>query len=81
MIKKLKGAIPLQSGEFLGGDFEIDVQPVLPDEEFLAEQTRRLNEIINKFRIPAQIVLDGSYIPSGPVVDSTIAKKGEESNE
>lgn len=78
MIKKVKGSISLQNGEFLDCDIEIDWKPVLPDEEFVAEQTRWLNEIIEKFRIPQQIVLDGSYIPTGPVVDSTLAERDED---
>jgi len=81
VIKKVKGAISLPSGElFLGGDIEIDEQPEPLDEEFLAEQTRVFNEIIKRFQIPTQIVvsLDGSYIPTGPVVESTLAEKVRE---
>lgn len=81
MIKKGEGAISLPGDElFLDGDIEFNEQPVPLDEEFLAEQTRWFNEIINKFRIPTQIVLDGSCIPSGPIVESTIAEKSEEDN-
>lgn len=83
MIKKFNGYLALPSGKLIECSGEIDERPVLADEEFMAEQTRRFNEIIKKFQIPTQIVIsfDGSYIPSGPVVESTLAEKGEENNE
>lgn len=82
MIKKFNGHLALPNSKTIECQGEIDEQSVPIDEEFLAEQTRKCNEIIKKFRIPTSIVIssDGSYIPTGPVVDSTIAEKDEGSN-
>lgn len=80
MIKKVKGAIFLPSGElFLDGDIEIEEQPVPLDEEFI-EQTRNFKGIVEKAlrqRIDIVMVEDGIHRPTGPIVESTIAEKGE----
>lgn len=80
MIKKVKGAIFLPSGElFLDGDIEIEEQPALLDEEFI-EQTRNFKGIVEKAlrqRIDIVMVEDGIHRPTGPIVESTIAEKGE----
>lgn len=81
MIKKVKGAISLPSGElFLDGDIEIDEQPALLDEEFI-EQTRNFKGIVKKAlrqRIDVVMVEDDIYRPTGPIVESTLAEKSEE---
>jgi hypothetical protein len=80
MIKKFNGHLALPNGKRIECQGEINENPVLTDEEFLVEQTRKFNEAIKKFQIPTQIVIsfDGSYAPTGPVVDSTLAEKDEE---
>lgn len=80
MIKKVKGAISLQNGEFLDGDIEIEEQPALLDAEFI-EQTRNFNEVVKKaLRQTIDIVMveDGIHRPTGPIVESTIAEKDKE---
>lgn len=79
MIKKVKGAISLPNGEILGGDLEIEEQPVLSDEQ-ATEQTWKFNEIIKEAQQRVIHILLDRDRPTGPVVDSTLAKKGEESN-
>jgi hypothetical protein len=83
MIEKVKGAISLPSGElFLDGDLEIEEQPVLSDEEFI-EQARNLRETIKKAQQRViHILLDGDSVhgPTGPIVDSTLAERDEESD-
>lgn len=80
MIKKFNGHLALPSGKLIECQGEIDGQPAPTDEGFLAERTRRFNEVIRKLRTPTQIVIsfDGSYVPTGPVVDSTLTEKDEE---
>lgn len=83
MIKKVKGAISLPSGElFLDGDIEIDEQPVPLDAEFI-EQTRNFKGIVEKAlrqKIDIVMVEDDIYRPTGPIVESTLAEKDRESN-
>lgn len=80
MIKKVKGAISLPSGElFLDGDIEIDEQPAPLDAEFI-EQTRNFNEVVKKAlrqRIDIVMVEDGIHRPTGPIVESTLAERSE----
>lgn len=82
MIKKFNGHLALPSGKLIKCQGEIDIESAPIDEE-LQEKTRRFNEAIRKLRTPASIVIscDGSYVPTGPVVDSTLAEKDEENNE
>lgn len=80
MTKKVKGAIFLPNGElFLDGDIEIEERPVPSDAEFI-EQTRNFKGIVEKaLRQTIDIVMvEGDiYRPTGPIVESTIAEKGE----
>lgn len=79
MIKKFNGHLALPSGKLIECRGEIDEQPMLSDDE-LQEKTRHFNDAIKKLRTPTQIVVsfDGSYVPTGPVVDSTLTEKNEE---
>lgn len=82
MIREFNGHLALPSGKLIECRGEIDEQPAPIDDE-LQEKTRRFNEVIRKLRTPTQIIVsfDGSYVPTGPVVDSTLAEKDEVSNE
>lgn len=83
MIKKVKGVISLPSGEkFLGGDLEIDEKPALIDAEtasFLCKAWQNARNIAENFSVSWQICCD-EIIDGRPVVESTLAEKGEGSN-
>ena len=79
MIKKFNGHLALPSGKLIECQGEIDEQPVPTDDDLL-EKARHFNEAIRKLRTSTSIVIsfDGSYVPTGPVVDSTLTEKDEE---
>jgi hypothetical protein len=78
MIKKFNGHLALPSGKLIECQGEIDIEPAPIDDELL-EKTQHFNDAIKKLRTPTQIIVsfDGSYVPTGPVVDSTLAEKDE----
>jgi hypothetical protein len=84
MIKsKVTGFIDLGNGPIDLGNGPIEVHgeavttPPLLDPEFM-EQTRNLKEAIERVKrtvIKVAIGDDGIHVPTGPVVDSTIAEE------
>lgn len=91
MIKKFNGHLALPSGKLIVCQGEIDENPAPIDEED-AEQTRQaLRELTKKtLRDMVSVALEVSlaeehgihrHMPTGPVVDSTLAEKDEVSKE
>lgn len=91
MIKKFNGHLALPGGKLIECQGEIDEQPV-PIDEKDAEQTRQaLRELTKKtLRDMVDVALEVSlaeeqgihrHMPTGPVVDSTLAERDEVSKE
>lgn len=78
MIEKVNGQLRLPSGKALDGDIEIEEETKILDDNFMDFVENMHQKICKIFEISYQIVIDGSYVPSGPVIDSTLAESSEE---
>lgn len=74
IIKKINGQLVLLGGETIDCDLEID------DISCILNAWRNARGTANTFQISEQHVAT-TFVPTGPVIDSTLAEKDEASDE